>query len=90
MKRNAAFVIIIVVTIVATVFILLRLRGGSDGTPDVTDKIKIHGFNSQSACEALTPGCGYCPGEESGSDCYVTQAEFDAYKKQYPELQADN
>lgn len=49
-------------------------------------KLMIADFNNEGVCVALMPSCGYCPGTEMQGDCYVTQAEFDEYKKQYSGL----
>lgn len=53
-----------------------------------SSKLRIEGFNSKGVCAALMPACGYCPGEEVDDNCYVTQSEFDEYKKHDSELKA--
>jgi hypothetical protein len=70
--------------------IILATNNTSDSPPPPAGKLKIEGFNSEGVCAALMPSCGYCPGQESASNCYVTQEEFNKYKQHYPNVKATN
>lgn len=87
MKRTVA---LLTAAASLVIIVVLVLAGRVDNSSNLSEKLKIQGFNSEGICAALMPACGYCPGEESDNNCYVTQAEFDEYKKQYSELKADN
>ena len=99
MKRKYIVMLAVVVLIVAGVGIWrwqTRTAGPLPGEPDNTHrlagKIKLAGFHKGpgASCLSLTPSCGYCPCETYQGDCYLTQAQFDAYKKEYPEVKAAN
>ena len=74
------------IVVVALGILVAAHTVGNSSTPP--GKLKIADFNSEGICAALTPTCGYCPGEEVDGNCYVTQKEFEAYKKQYSDLKA--
>jgi hypothetical protein len=90
MSRKVLWAIAIagcIIVVTSGTFMIVNKVGNSPTSPD---KLKIASFNSEGICAALMPTCGYCPGEEIDGNCYVTQAEFDEYKKRYSDLKASD
>ncbi len=56
---------------------LIKIKGYSHPEPDAVQ------------CAALMPGCGYCPGTGNGSGCYLTEAEFIEYSKDFSGLESE-
>ena len=89
MKNKKLLLAVCILVVLGIVFIGSNRSGNTNQNDN--GKMAIKGFvrSEGASCAALTPGCGYCPGEVADGACHVTQAQFDEYKKLYPELEAD-
>ncbi len=59
--------LLLVLLLVATICIFMSQYG--TGTKEQRSEIK--NYNPDGICDALLPGCGYCPGEIIGRKCFV-------------------
>ena len=63
----------LLISVIAAIGIVIFAKASM---PDVKNYgVEIKKYNPNGICDALAPGCGYCPGEVVDNKCYVQDKE---------------
>lgn len=93
LRRRIAVIAGVAIVLILASIVIAKSTAQDASTPTALGKIKIAGFNArdqyETPCTALMPTCGYCPGDVIAEECYLTQAQFDEYKRLFSLLEAE-
>ena len=65
--------------VVALIIVAIALLASADKAP--SGMKQLHNYiGGPGICTALTPECGYCPGEIIDKKCYVNKDDYERYK----------